>query len=95
MITRTITVVEYALCYYDVDAKEEFVINCEIDKARFNEKDCIRFFEENNPTAKVIYIELLSEETHKYGLEIDKFLMYAKILDEVKKDGCNDSDSID
>lgn len=95
MITRTITVVEYAVCYYDVDAKEEFVINCKIDKAHFNEKECIRIFEENNPTAKVIYIELISEETHKYGLDVDKFLMHAKILDGEKKDGCIDDNSAD
>lgn len=95
MITRTITVVKYLVCYYDVDAKAEFIVNCEIDKAHFNEKECIRVFEENNPTAKVIYIELISEETHKYGLEIDKFLMHAKILDGEKTDGCNDCDSID
>lgn len=87
MITRTITVVEYAVHYYDIDVKEEFVINCEIDKQHFNEKDCIRIFEENNPTAKVLYIELISEETHKYGLEIEKFLMYAKILDGEKTNG--------
>lgn len=95
MITRTITLVEYAVCYYDVDAKEELVINCEIDKAHFKEKECIRIFEENNPTAKVIYIELISEETHKYGLEIEKFLMHAKILDGEKTDGLDDCKSTD
>ena len=95
MITRTITVVEYAVCYYDVDAKEELVINCTIDKAHFNEKECIKIFEENNPTAKVIYIELISEETHKYGLEIEKFLTYAKILDGEREDGCICDNSTD
>ena len=105
MITRTITVVEYAVHYYDVDAKEEFVINCEIDKAHFKEKDCIKIFEENNPTCRVLYIELISEETNKYAMSIDKFISYANVVQnfmlqkrrdrEEKEFGCDDNNSTD
>ena len=105
MITRTITVVEYAVYYYDVDAKEEFVINCEIDKSHFNEKECSKIFEENNPTAKVLHIELISEETNKYAMSIDDFIKKAHIVKDFvitkRRDkgefncGCNDNNSAD
>lgn len=85
MVTRTIKVTHYKVTYFDLEINEIRAVELEIVGTP-TDKEIEKQFNIENSSCKFIKLDNVEVTEKLYGLPEDKFLEYAKELDENRKE---------
>ena len=85
MVTCTIKVTQYKVTYFDLEINEIRAVELEIVGTP-TDKEIEKQFNIENSSCKFIKLDNVEVTEKLYGLPEDKFLEYAKELDENRKE---------